>query len=120
MEESRISSVGFSFDLMLIPRKRVASMAARGAASRRRERKLRCFWCHEHLSVKMAVVFALRHSSDATQEVVEVSVLCSAYRGGKRSSVAGHGRIHRGARAERRWAGVGHFRGFSLCRSTLR
>ena len=94
-------------------------MAARGAASRRRERKLRCFWSHEHLSVKMAVVTALRHSSDATQEV-EVSVLRSAYRGGKRSSVAGHGRSHRGARAERRWAGVGHFRGFSLCPSTRR
>ena len=98
IEESRISSVGFSFDLMLIPRKRVASMAARGAASRRRERKLRCFWSHEHLSVKMAVVFALR----------------------PRSSVAGHGRSHRGARTERRWAGVGHFRGFSVCRSTQR
>ena len=53
-------------------RKHVASMAARDAAARRSEKRLRSFQRHEQLSVRMAVVSVLYHSYDRTKEVMEV------------------------------------------------
>ena len=44
---------------------------ARGAAARRRERRLRCFWRHEQLSLKMALAAEGHHSTQprAKEEV---------------------------------------------------
>ena len=44
---------------------------ARGAAARRRERRLRCFWRHEQLSLKMALAAVAHHSAQPTAKEVE-------------------------------------------------
>ena len=48
---------------------------ARGAAARRRERRLRCFWRHEQLSLKMALAAEAHHSAQPRAKEVEVREL---------------------------------------------
>ena len=64
---SRVTHVVWRLSLVCAEPKRVTWMSdvarARGPAARRRERRLRAFWRHEIMSVKMATNSANHHSS---------------------------------------------------------
>ena len=47
---------------------------ALGAAARRRERRLRCFWRHEQLSLQMALAAAAHHSAQPRASEVKEQV----------------------------------------------
>ena len=65
----------FSFLACCKNPERVASMAARGTAARRRDRRSRTFWRREQQSIAMAVAAALHHTVKVQERMFDAPVV---------------------------------------------